>query len=43
MQYDYRTLGGVWDDDRLGDLERSELSALAFEYELSGKGNVNAF
>ena len=42
MQYDYRELDGVWDAARLLSLERDELSALAFEYEINGKISVCA-
>ena len=43
MNFEYRVLGGVWDAQRLLTLGQSELSALAFEYELSCKGSVSAF
>ena len=43
MQYKYRELGGVWDGRRLLALEKNELSDLAFEYELNGRGSVSAF
>ena len=43
MEYEYRELGGRWDAARLRGLEQSELSALAFEYEVSGIGTVSAF
>ena len=43
MQFEYRELGGVWDTNRLLKLEQNELTALAFEYNVDGRGTVSAF
>ena len=43
MTYVYTDLGGVWDINRLLELEQNELSALAYEYEISGNISVCAF
>ena len=42
MQYE-TDYGGVWDAQKMLALTRKELSALAFEYNVYGGGNVSEF